>query len=361
MLPTRAMTGVLADQSDLVRIASPESVTAAIPVANGNASAGADPLEDSASSSAFDMNGDDGGLILDEDIADASLGEVRRGLWMLEHEDLFNLLCIPPLSRDTDVGKVTWDAAIAYAKRRRAMVIVDPPADWNHPADVSNGLAELVTRDENAALYFPRVLAADPLADNRLVAFAPCGAVAGIYARTDAQRGVWKAPAGKDATLVGVTELAAEITAAQNRLLNALAVNCLRSFWDNQSVIWGARTLLGADQQSEWKYVPIRRTALFIEESLNRGMQWVVFEPNGEALWARIRNDVADFMQALFSQGAFPGPSPREAYFVKCGRDTTTQNDIELGIVNVVIGFAPLKPAEFVIIRIQQLTAAVTT
>ena len=357
----RYVTGVLADESDLVRNATPETVAAATPVANGAAPAGSDALEDGASSWAFDTNGDDGSLILDDDISDAGLAEGRRGLWMLEHEDLFNLLCIPPLSRDRDVGITTWDAAVAYAKLRRAMVIVDPPADWNDPADVNNGLAELVTRDENAALYFPRVLAADPLSDERLATFAPCGFVAGIYARTDAQHGVWKAPAGKESTLLGVAEPAVHITDGQNALLNALAVNSLRSSHDNRCVIWGARTLRGFDSQSEWKYVPVRRTALFIEESLYRAMQWVVFEPNDEALWAQVRLDATAFMQDLFSQGAFHGLSAREAYFVKCDHETTTANDIDLGIFNVDVGFAPLKPAEFVIIRIQQLAGTIAT
>ena len=135
-----------------------------------------------------------------------------------------------------------------------------------------------------------------------------------------------------------------------------IAVNCLRSFPVNGRVVWGSRTLVGANQlASEWKYLPVRRTALYIEESLYRGTQWVVFEPNDEPLWSQIRMNVGAFMQDLFRQGAFQGASPREAYFVKCDGETTTQNDIDNGIVNILVGFAPLKPAEFVVIKLQQI------
>ena len=134
------------------------------------------------------------------------------------------------------------------------------------------------------------------------------------------------------------------------------------SFPVNGRVVWGARTLRGADQLAdEYKYVPVRRTALFIEESLYRGTQWVVFEPNDEPLWAQIRLNVGAFMQGLFRQGAFQGRTPREAYFVKCDKETTTQADINLGIVNIVVGFAPLKPAEFVVIKIQQIAGDIPT
>ena len=147
---------------------------------------------------------------------------------------------------------------------------------------------------------------------------------------------------------------------AENGDLNPLGINCLRSFPVVGRVVWGSRTLRGADQLAdEWKYVPVRRTALFIEESLYRGTQWVVFEPNDEPLWAQIRLNVGAFMQGLFRQGAFQGSTPREAYFVKCDKETTTQNDINLGIVNIVVGFAPLKPAEFVIIKLQQIAGQI--
>jgi phage tail sheath protein FI len=173
---------------------------------------------------------------------------------------------------------------------------------------------------------------------------------------------VWKAPAGIDATLRGVVELEVKLTDRENGLLNPTGVNCLRAFPEIGRVVWGARTLRGADSlASEWKYVPVRRLALFIEESLFRGTKWVVFEPNDEPLWAQIRLNVGAFMQNLFRQGAFQGTSPRDAYFVKCDRETTTQNDINLGVVNIVVGFAPLKPAEFVVIKLQQMAGQIAT
>ena len=150
--------------------------------------------------------------------------------------------------------------------------------------------------------------------------------------------------------------------AGENGRLNPRGINCLRAFPVHGRVVWGSRTVRGADVlASEWKYVPVRRTALYIEESLYRGTQWVVFEPNDEPLWAQIRLNVGAFMQSLFRQGAFQGASPREAYFVKCDKETTTQNDIDRGIVNIVVGFAPLKPAEFVVLKIQQLAGQLET
>ena len=188
----------------------------------------------------------------------------------------------------------------------------------------------------------------------------PCGTVAGLYARTDGNRGVWKAPAGTDANLTGVVSLATTLTDGENGSLNPLGVNCLRTFPVYGAVCWGARTLRGADQlTSEYKHVPVRRLALYLEESLYRGTQWVVFEPNDEPLWAQIRLNIGAFMNTLFRQGAFQGSSPREAYLVKCDRETTTQDDINRGVVNILVGFAPLKPAEFVVISIQQLAGQI--
>jgi phage tail sheath protein FI len=181
-------------------------------------------------------------------------------------------------------------------------------------------------------------------------------------ARTDVSRGVWKAPAGIEATLSGVSALSVKLTDGENGQLNPLGINCLRAFPVVGRVVWGARTLRGADQlASEWKYVPVRRLALFLEESLYRGTQWVVFEPNDEPLWAQIRLNIGAFLHTLFRQGAFQGRSPREAYFVKCDKDTTTQADINSGVVNIVVGFAPLKPAEFVVIKIQQIAGQIET
>jgi Bacteriophage tail sheath protein len=297
-------------------------------------------------------------------------GDVDKlGLYLLERTDLFNLLCIPADKRDDSTDVTMYQAALAYCQKRRAMLIVDPPADWKSANDVAKDSGKKLTdlglsgdAARNAAIYFPRVLEADPNRGGQIATFVPCGVVAGVMARTDVSRGVWKAPAGLDASLNGVQGLAVDLTDAENGMLNPLGINCLRSFPVAGRVVWGARTLRGADQLAdEYKYVPVRRLALYIEESLFRGTKWVVFEPNDEPLWAQIRMNVGAFMHNLFRQGAFQGSSARDAYLVKCDKDTTTQNDINSGIVNIVVGFAPLKPAEFVIIKIQQLAGQIET
>jgi phage tail sheath protein FI len=242
------------------------------------------------------------------------------------------------------------------------MLVVDPPSDWVTVTDAEAGVDALNLRDENAAIYFPRLKLADPRRDNQLSTFVPCGVIAGVWARTDAQRGVWKAPAGSDATMLGVRELELPLTDGENGRLNPIGVNCARTFPLVGTVVWGARTLEGADQlASEWKYVPVRRTALMIEESLYRGLKWVVFEANDEPLWSQIRLNVGSFMNELFRKGAFQGSSPKDAYLVRCDKDTTTQADIDRGVVNVLVGFAPLKPAEFVFVKIQQLAGQLQT
>jgi len=288
----------------------------------------------------------------------AGLRAAKRGLYALEKADLFNLLVIPPFQETTDVDKATWDAAATYCLERRAVLLVDAPSNWDEASDatVANAITGVAARSQNAALFFPRIRASNPLRENRLSTHAASGAVAGVIARTDATRGVWKSAAGLDANLSGVSELTVNLTDQENGLLNPLGVNCLRAFPNTGPVVWGSRTLRGADSlASEWKYLAVRRMALFLEESLYRGTQWVVFEPNDEPLWAQIRLNIGAFLQGLFRQGAFQGKSPREAYFVKCDRETTTQADINLGIVNIHVGFAPLKPAEFVVIRLQQI------
>ncbi len=313
---------------------------------------------------------DDGNPITDDQITGDRAA--RTGIFALEEANLFNLLCIPPVAPDTDVANATWALAATYCQERRAMLIVDPPADWTGNAataittaeDGINDLRKAIGNDaaRNAVVYFPHLRIPDPLSEGRLADFAPCGAVAGIMARTDVQRGVWKAPAGQEASFSGVQGFTYTMTDAQNGVLNPVGLNCLRTFPVVGNLVWGARTLAGADLlASEWKYLPVRRLALYMEESLYRGTQWVVFEPNDEPLWAQIRLNVGAFMQNLFRQDAFQGRSPREAYFVKCDRETTTQNDINLGIVNILVGFAPLKPAEFVVIKIQQMAGQVET
>jgi len=286
----------------------------------------------------------------------------KAGLYALEDVDQFNILCIPRAAElDGPDMRAVYAEAEQYCEERRAFLLLDlSPSEASLDA-MGTWLDDNANlRHRNAAVYFPRIRLADPLSQNRLASFAASGTMAGLYAATDASRGVWKAPAGTDSRLRNVQGLDYVLTDRENGVLNPLGVNCLRTLAVYGNVAWGARTLDGADvQASDWKYVPVRRLALFLEESLYRGTKWVVFEPNDEPLWAQIRLNIGAFMQNLFRQGAFQGRTPREAYLVKCDRETTTQDDINRGVVNILVGFAPLKPAEFVIIRIQQLAGQV--
>jgi phage tail sheath protein FI len=305
------------------------------------------------------VEGDGVGGITDADII--------ASLPMLDRADLFNLLCIPPLKRHGgDLGKPTWDAAIAYAKSRRAFVIVDPAERWATADDVldtATGVTSVVTAADNAAIYFPRILVNGPLTQTP-DSFAPSGTIAGIFAETDLNRGVWTAPAGIEAAMQGVSGLSLGGSASPGTLadvdngkLNPAGINSLRNFPPTGTVVWGARTLKGTDVlASDWKYIPVRRLAYYIEESVVRGIKWAAIEPNGQALWAQIALGVNAFMQTLFGQGAFLGATPSEAYFVKCDNTTTTPADMASGIVNIVIGFAPTHHAEFVTLTLQQTT-----
>ncbi len=286
------------------------------------------------------------------------LSDTSGGIHLLEHVDLFNLLCVPGESTAATIALLE-----AFCRDHRAFMIVDCAKD-----DTFTTLSAItapdgtITGDDgiNAAFYFPWVNAPDPVQENHPKPFPPSGFVAGLYARTDANRGVWKAPAGTEASLTGVTGVSVPLNDPENGVLNPKAINCIRNFPVYGTIIWGARTLQGNDAiGSQWKYIPVRRFALFLEESLYRALKWVVFEPNDEPLWAQIRLNVGAFMHNLFVQGAFQGKTPQEAYFVKVDKETTTQNDIDRGIVNIVVGFAPLKPAEFVIIQIQQMAGQI--
>ncbi len=356
----RNVARVLEAESRLVRAKLPLPVVTPDPHADAT---GKDPWTDDTLSSKVTTATDDGDAL---DLATVSGTEAAKtGIFALEKADLFNLLCIPPyLNLDNesggDVDAAILDPAAAYCEKRRAMLLIDAPSAWGDKDAAKAGIAALGGGGKNAAVFFPRLRQPNSLRGGQIETFAPCGAVAGIFARTDTQRGVWKAPAGLEATLVGVPELAVNLTDPENGELNPLGINCLRVRPAAGRVVWGSRTRVGDDRlASEWKYIPVRRTALFLEESLYRGTQWVVFEPNDEPLWAQIRLNVGAFLHTLFRQGAFQGKSPQEAYFVKCDHTTTTQTDINSGIVNIVVGFAPLKPAEFVIIKLQQIAGQI--
>jgi len=294
------------------------------------------------------------------DASDGGVGDdasYDAAIQRLELADGFNMMVIPPPSRTSDASLSVLGTAAAFCLAKRAMLLVDPPSQWGDheaAASLSGGYASL--RTPNTAFFFPRLVASDPLQEGRARALAPSGAIAGIYARTDANRGVWKAPAGLDATLAGAQGLTTLLSQAESGVINAQGVNALMMIPAAGPAVWGARTGRGADVlASEWKYVPVRRLALHIEETLHRGTRWAVFEPNDERLWASLRQSIGTFMQQLFRQQAFQGSSPREAYFVACDASTTTPTDVLSGTVNIVVGFAPLKPAEFVVLKFQQL------
>lgn len=318
----------------------------------------------SAGTSTFQLPGTIGSDGDAPDVATYSGDPLKHtGFFALDKVDLFNLMVIPG---DREVNENTYRQIVGpasiYCNDHRAFLVLDAPDSWtnnNLPvADASavNTFRALVVKD-HSAVFYPKVEYSDA-GVKKLI--GPSGIIAGLMARTDSQRGVWKAPAGTEAALLGILDLELSLTDLENGVLNKLGVNCLRKF-PSGIVNWGARTLDGSDDiGSEWKYIPIRRLALFLEESLFRGTKWVVFEPNDEPLWASIRMNLNAFMLSLFRQGAFQGSTPDKAFYVKCDAETTTQNDRNLGIVNIEVGFAPLKPAEFVVIKIQQIAGDLT-
>jgi hypothetical protein len=306
--------------------------------------------------------GNDGGAPAQADYEGSEA--TQNGFHALDKVDIFNLMVLP---RDREIAPAVrdalWGPASAYCAEHRAFLLIDPPDSWTttvsgqRPAVVVDNTSLIDSLrapvvKENSAVYYPNVKYRDGAV---LKTIGPGGMIAGLMARIDATRGVWKAPAGLEASLIGISDLEVKLTDRENGTLNKKAANALRNF-PSGFVCWGARTLAGDDDTpGDWKYVPIRRFALFLEESLFRGTKWVVFEPNDEPLWAQIRNNLNAFMMGLFRQGAFQGTSPDQAFYVKCDSETTTQADRNLGIVNIEVGFSPLKPAEFVVIKIQQI------
>lgn len=273
----------------------------------------------------------------------------------LAPSETFNLLVIPPLPDGSDIQPEIWAAAARICRRRRALLLIDAPLAWEQADDPVGaaiaGIAALRAALDpatypHAALYFPRLVV------DGNTTIAPGGAIAGVMARKDAERGLWKAPAGLDAGLSGVSDISRKFSDRENGELNPHAINTLRRF-PIGPVIWGARTLAGADALgSEWKYIPVCRLAWFIEESLRTGLPWTAFEPNDARLWARIRESAENFLTDLFRQRAFQGTKPAEAFFVTCDATTTTTANIEAGRLTLQVGFAPLKPAEFVIVTV---------
>ncbi|MBV7328184.1 phage tail sheath subtilisin-like domain-containing protein [Chloroflexi bacterium TSY] len=244
---------------------------------------------------------------------------------------------------------------MAYCENRPlqdVFYIGEMSQDDDLPAEAESFRNNLTKPNSYGAVYFPWIRALDPSGrSTEPILLPPSGYIAGLYARIDGRRGVWKAPAGTEASLSGAVGLAIDLTDIQQGNLNRMNVNCLRRFAAAGIVSWGARTITS---DPEYQYVPVRRMGIMLRVSIYQGIQWAVFEPNDEPLWAALRLNIGSFMMNLFRQGAFQGATPSEAFFVKCDSETTTQDDINLGIVNVLVAFAPLKPAEFVVVKISQ-------
>jgi len=281
----------------------------------------------------------------------AASAAVMAGVRLLDAVPNFSLLAVPG---EADPGLIAQ--LQAYCAGRKAFLLVDS-APGSTFATLQNGPDSRMTGVNaiNSAFYFPWLNALDAQ-QNIARPFPPSGFVAGVYAATDAARGVWRSPAGLRTNLTGQSGPVLGLTDSQIGVLSAHAVNCIRHVAQIGDVVWGDRTLGGSDQAgSQWKYVSVRRLALYIEASLYGGVQWAAFEPNNEQLWAQLRASVGAFMHTLFVQGAFQGTTPAQAYFVRCDTANNPQSSIDQGVVNILVGFAPLYPAEFVVIQIQQM------
>ena len=269
---------------------------------------------------------------------------------LLDNKTDFSLLAVPG-----ENSTVMVDEGMNYCQKRLlqdVFYIGETLETDDRPEEAEAFRAKLTKPNSYGAVYFPWIKALDPSGkSSEPILLPPSGYIAGLYARIDANRGVWKAPAGTEASLGGAVGLAIDLTDVQHGNLNPLNVNVIRRFAASGIVAFGARTVTS---DPEWKYVPVRRTAIMLRVSIYYSIQWAVFEPNDEPLWSQLRLNITSFMMTLFRQGAFQGASPSQAFFVKCDGETTTQADIDLGIVNVLVGFAPLKPAEFVVVKISQ-------
>jgi phage tail sheath protein FI len=290
-----------------------------------------------------------------------TLAEYEAALEVVDREvDLFNLMVLPPAAGSSLDMATVYRPASAFCQRRRAFLLMDSPLDWESAQDATSGVSALKTGlvKDHCAIYHPR-LQINEGGLNHFVGAS--GAMAGMMARIDGARGVWKAPAGIEADIRGISGIEYPYSDMENGIQNLRAINGIRRF-PTGVVAWGARTMDGDENSgSEYKYIPVRRLALYIEESLYRGLRWAVFEPNDEPLWALIRLNVGAFMHGLFRQGAFQGQVKKDAYFVKCDSETTNATDQNLGRVNIWVGFAPLKPAEYVVLYLQQIAGQIET
>ncbi len=272
------------------------------------------------------------------------------GSGILNDKTDVSLIAVPGIGSPAVVG-----AGMNYCANRSlsdCFFIGDMKKQDESVDDAVDFRTDITPKNSYGAVYLPWLKMVDPTGkSSEPILVPPSGFVAGLYAKTDAQRGVWKAPAGTSVAVGGAVGLAGNFTDAQQGNLNPLNINVIRKFPGSGIVLWGARTVTA---DPEWNYIPVRRMAIMLRVSIYNGIQWAVFEPNDEDLWAQLRLNIGSFMMGLFRKGAFQGSTPSEAFFVKCDKETTTQVDINEGVVNVLVGFAPLKPAEFVVVKISQ-------
>ncbi len=369
--PTAGVQGLDTERIGGLRVSLSESITASAPAvlralgfpaagrghaADSLANPKARPLPTVGLRLAGGSDGGDAGITASDYEGDA---RERTGLHALDGVDV-NLVALPGKNEVAFIS-----IGVAYCDRRGdCFYLLDGPGGADRqvvvkPDDAKQFIESLPSRSKNAAMFYPWIQIPDPVGVGRNPTrfVPPSGHVAGIFARTDVTRGVWKAPAGIEATVPEAVGLQYYVLDAEQDLLNPVSLNCLRQFPGVGIVSWGTRTL---SSDPEWRYVPVRRMGLFLRESLRRGLQWAVFEPNDEELWGRIAINVKAFMMTLFRQGAFQGATPEEAFAVVCDRSTNPQENIDAGIVTAKVAWAPLKPAEFVVIEVSQKSLLVS-
>ena len=302
----------------------------------------------------FFANGGAAAYVVRSASADAGAGSfpaLHQGIFALEEVEHFNLLCLP----GTGDGGVL-SAAAAYCRDRGALLLADAPLDVESPAQLLSSMPGWPA-SSHVAVFHPWVYVEDRAGKRQLA--PPCGGIAGMLARNDAARGVWKAPAGSTARLEGVRALHAEVSEAEAAKLAEAGVNCLRMASSLGAVCWSARTRHPADQpMPQLAHLPVRRMANFLEDSLVPALEWTRFERNEPALWAHIAAQAEAFMHGLSIAGAFPGESEAQAYSVRCGTDSIRSEDLSQGRVGVDLRFAPLLPGQFVNLRIHCLAEA---
>jgi phage tail sheath protein FI len=287
----------------------------------------------------------------------------RSGIQGLYEIDEITMIACPDLMRAYQAGLLDEDQIhgimelmISLCENSapnppNRMVVLDTPPDRVKPQQVVNWLDDFGRRSMFGALYYPWIKVANPRNNGKPILVPPCGHIMGVWSRTDETRGVYKAPANE--TPRGVIGLAYDCNFREQELLNPKGINCIRTFPNRGIKIWGARTLV-EPEKTEWRYISVRRLISYIEKSIELGTQWVVFEPNDEDLWARVRTNVSNFLERIWREGALFGSSPEQAFYVKCDETINTPDTMILGRLYVEVGVCPVRPAEFVIFRISQ-------